>query len=164
MRTVSLNTANGWETTVEDLPKYTAGVENIYTWAEQEDGLPEGYELTGDVTVGEVTTLTNTRVPDTVSVGVRKIWNDAENQDGIRPSELRVDLLKNGELTGRYVILNEENGWTAMITDLPKNTAVAEPNVYTWSEELPDGYTVTVSDPDEMGITTLTNTHTPDCH
>ena len=161
MRTVSLNTANGWETTVEDLPKYTAGVENIYTWAEQEDGLPEGYELTGDVTVGEVTTLTNTRVPDTVSVGVRKIWNDAENQDGIRPSELRVDLLKNGELTGRYVILNEENGWTAMITDLPKNTAVAEPNVYTWSEELPDGYTVTVSDPDEMGITTLTNTHTP---
>ena len=143
------------------MPKYTAGVENIYTWAEQEDGLPEGYELTGDVTVGEVTTLTNTRVPDTVSVGVRKIWNDAENQDGIRPSELRVDLLKNGELTGQYVILNEENGWTAMITDLPKNTAVAEPNVYTWSEELPDGYTVTVSDPDEMGITTLTNTHTP---
>lgn len=34
-------------------------------------------KLTGDVTVGEVTTLTNTRVPDTVSVGVRKIWNDA---------------------------------------------------------------------------------------
>ena len=161
IRTVTLDTANGWETTVEDLPKYTAGVENIYTWAEQEDGLPEGYELTGDVTVGEVTTLTNTRVPDTVSVGVRKIWNDAENQDGIRPSELRVDLLKNGELTGQYVILNGENGWTAMITDLPKNTAVAEPNVYTWSEELPDGYTVTVSDPDEMGITTLTNTHTP---
>ena len=161
IQTVTLDTANGWETTVEDLPKYTAGVENIYTWAEQEDGLPEGYELTGDVTVGEVTTLTNTRVPDTVSVGVRKIWNDAENQDGIRPSELRVDLLKNGELTGQYVILNEENGWTAMITDLPKNTAVAEPNVYTWSEELPDGYTVTVSDPDEMGITTLTNTHTP---
>ena len=162
IQTVTLDTANGWETTVEDLPKYTAGVENIYTWAEQEDGLPEGYELTGDVTVGEVTTLTNTRVPDTVSVGVRKIWNDAENQDGIRPSELRVDLLKNGELTGQYVILNEENGWTAMITNLPKNTAVAEPNVYTWSEELPDGYTVTVSDPDEMGITTLTNTHTPD--
>ena len=161
IRTVTLDTANGWETTVEDLPKYTAGVENIYTWAEQEDGLPEGYELTGDVTVGEVTALTNTRVPDTVSVGVRKIWNDAENQDGIRPSELRVDLLKNGELTGQYVILNEENGWTAMITDLPKNTAVAEPNVYTWSEELPDGYTVTVSDSDEMGITTLTNTHTP---
>ena len=161
MRTVTLNTANGWETTVEDLPKYTAGVENIYTWAEQEDGLPEGYELTGDVTKGEVTTLTNTRVPDTVSVGVRKIWDDAENQDGIRPSELRVDLLKNGELTGQYVILNEENGWTATITNLPKNTAVAEPNVYTWSEELPDGYTVTVSDPDEMDITTLTNTHIP---
>ena len=161
IRTVTLDTANGWETTVKDLPKYTAGVENIYTWAEQEDGLPEGYELTDDVTVGEVTTLTNTRVPDTVSVGVRKIWNDAENQDGIRPSELRVDLLKNGELTDQYVILNEENGWTATITNLPKNTAVAEPNVYTWSEELPDGYTVTVSDPDEMGITTLTNTHTP---
>ena len=34
-------------------------------------------------------------------------------------------------------------------------------NEYTWSEELPDGYTVTVSDPDGMGITTLTNTHTP---
>ena len=161
MQTVLLNTKNGWEETVENLPKYTNGRENTYSWSEQTDGLPEGYELTGDVTEGEVTTLTNTRVPDTVSVGVRKIWNDAENQDGIRPSELRVDLLKNGELTDRYVILNEENGWTAMITDLPKNTAVAEPNVYTWSEELPDGYTVTVSDPDEMGITTLTNTHTP---
>ena len=44
--TVTLNEENSWSDGVKDLPKYTAGVENIYTWAEQEDGLPEGYELT----------------------------------------------------------------------------------------------------------------------
>ena len=61
-------------------------MENIYTWAEQEDGLPEGYELTDTKTeellappmegeevlptetVSIITTLTNTHTPETVNI------------------------------------------------------------------------------------------------
>ncbi|MBQ3155717.1 MAG: Cna B-type domain-containing protein, partial [Clostridia bacterium] len=56
---VVLNEANSWTATVEDLPKYADGEEIVYTWTEDEEGLPEGYELTGTTKEGTVTTLTN---------------------------------------------------------------------------------------------------------
>ena len=73
--TVTLNEENGWTDTVEDLDKYTGGVENVYTWAEK--NLPEGYSLTDtkkevteateDTLEAAITTLTNTHTPGKVS-------------------------------------------------------------------------------------------------
>lgn len=34
--------------------------------------------------------IKNTLVPDTVDISVTKIWEDGENQDGARPTEVTV--------------------------------------------------------------------------
>ena len=62
---VTLNEENSWTATVEHLPKYANGEEIVYTWTEDEEGLPEGYGLTDSSVNGTVTTLTNSYVPVT---------------------------------------------------------------------------------------------------
>ena len=152
--TVTLNEENSWTAKVENLPKYAAGEEIIYTWTEE--SLPEGYELTSTATEGTITTLTNTHVPEVTEATVKKVWNDAENQDGIRPASLKVTLSN-----GTAVTLDESNEWTATIKDLPKYAKGTEIE-YTWTEgELPAGYTLTGTAKDGT-ITTLTNTHAPE--
>ena len=168
MQTVTLNAANSWTAKVENLAKNENGTPIRYSWVE--GTMPEGYSLestavtdeknSDDVVIGTITTLTNIYAPGKVSASVKKVWNDGENQDGKRPETLRVNLLKNGQATDQFVILSEENRWSATLDNLDEYTD-GTLNEYTWSEELPNGYTVTVSDPDEVGTTTLTNTHTP---
>ncbi len=153
-RSVTLNAANNWEATIDNLPKFADGVEIAYSWTEE--GLPEGYKLTGNATNGAVTTLTNTHTPETVSATVRKEWDDRENQDGVRPASLTVKLSN-----GRSVTLNEANNWEATIDGLPKYANGAE-IAYSWTEEgLPAGYSLTGT-ATEGTITTLTNSHTPE--
>ena len=90
--------------------------------------------------------------PETVDATVKKVWDDANNQDGKRPESLTVTLSDGTEVT-----LNEENNWTATVTDLPKY-ADGEEIVYTWSEgTMPEGYTLTDIST-EGTVTTLTNT------
>ena len=152
-QSVTLNAANGWSATIGDLPKYDKGVEIVYTWTEE--SLPEGYELTGNVTSGTVTTLTNHHTPERTSATVRKVWDDDDNRDGIRPASLTVRL-SNGE----SVTLDEANNWTATIDNLLKNRNGEAIN-YTWTEEdLPEGYKLT-NTAVEGTVTTLTNTHVP---
>ena len=147
---VTLNEGNNWTATVTDLPKYADGEEILYTWTEGE--LPEGYTLTGTSVEGTVPTLTNSYTPEKTSATIKKVWNDANNQDGKRPESLTVTLSDGTEVT-----LNEGNNWTATVTDLPKY-ADGEEIVYTWTEgELPEGYTLTDTSV-EGTVTTLTNT------
>ena len=131
---------------------YNGGEEVTFTVDENE---VSDYEKTID---NETLTITNAYTPETTSVQVIKIWDDAENQDGKRPSELVVTL-SNGDT----VTLNEANNWTATIKDLPVNSK-GQKITYTWTEaELPEGYTLTNSEVDETGyITTLTNSYTPE--
>ena len=150
---VTLNEANHWTATVKDLPKYKDGVEINYTWTEDEKGLPEGYALTNTSKEGTITTLTNTYTPETTEATVRKVWKDNDNQKGARPPELKVTLSNGAEVT-----LNEANGWTATVKDLPKYKDDVEIE-YTWTEnDVPEGYTLTDTSK-EGTVTTLTNTH-----
>ena len=99
-------------------------------------------------------TLYNT--PELTEATVKKVWNDANNQDGKRPESLEVTLSN-----GTKVTLNEENGWTATVENLPKykDGKVIE---YTWTEsKLPEGYELTGTSTDGT-ITTITNTHIPE--
>ena len=82
--------------------------------------------------IGTITTLTNIYAPGKVSASVKKVWNDGENQDGIRPETLRVNLLKNGQATDQFVILSEENRWSATLDNLDEYTD-GTLNEYTWS-------------------------------
>ena len=93
---------------------------------------------------------------ETKNVTIKKVWDDNNNQDGIRPNSISATLNN-----GTTVILNEENNWTATVNDLPKYDQ-AKPITYTWSEIKVDGYELSQTEIDETGsITTLTNKHVP---
>ena len=65
-------------------------------------------------------TVTNKHIPETYEkVTVTKEWNDKNNQDGIRPDEIEVRLLKNGEDFKTLKLKKSEN-WTITVENLPK--------------------------------------------
>jgi hypothetical protein len=107
-------------------------------------------------------TCTNTHTPETTSLGVNKVWNDANNQDGSRPNSITVHLVKNGVRTEQSATLNAANNWSNAnaFTNLP----VYENGMkitYGVQEDVPSGYTVTTDGVDKDHDITLTNTHHP---
>ncbi|MBQ9252486.1 MAG: Cna B-type domain-containing protein [Clostridia bacterium] len=151
---VSLNAANGWTATVEDLPVYEGGEAIAYTWTEENVA---GYTGTS-ATAGAVTTLTNIHLPETTALTVTKVWEDDNDRDAMRPSTLAVNLMANGT-TIRSATLNAINGWTATFEELPVNVDGAAIE-YTWNEETVDGYESAAAT--DGTTTTFTNTHTPE--
>ncbi|MBR5974910.1 MAG: Cna B-type domain-containing protein, partial [Clostridiales bacterium] len=153
----TLSKANNWTATKTDLPKYVNGQLVTYTWSE--DTLPNGYSLTKTEVKDTVTTFTNSYQALTMTLTVKKVWEDKDDQDGIRPASLTVKLLADGQDTYKSVTLSEENDWEASLEDLPVNnngTAI----VYTWEEaELPTGYALTETSVNGT-VTTLKNKHT----
>ncbi len=151
---VYLSEADGWKATVTGLPKNEKGKEIEYTW--KEDSTTVGYELTGNATSGQLTTLVNTHVTEKTTATIVKNWVDGDNQDGLRPESIEATLSN-----GTTVTLNADNNWRATVENLPKFENGKE-IVYTWKEgELPAGYTMTDNSADGT-ITTITNTHTPE--
>ena len=59
--------------------------------------VPEDYQVTADTSDPAHTILTNTHTPAVIDIPVTKIWNDQDNQDGLRPASIVVNLLANGE-------------------------------------------------------------------
>ena len=116
--TVTLSADNEWKVTVEDLPKYDNGGNEItYTWTQGE--LPEGYALTNTSTEGIVTTITNSHTPEETTVKVSKVWNDNNNKGGLRTESVTVNLMK-GETVVESVELGADNEWTYTWMQLPK--------------------------------------------
>jgi hypothetical protein len=89
----------------------------------------------------------NTHKPEVTSVSVTKIWDDNNNEAGLRPASLRVRLSN-----GTNYTLNEANGWSVTVENLPKFVNGAEVQ-YTWSEQSVLGYTLT--DVRTVGDTTI---------
>ena len=104
----------------------------------------------------EMTVETVTNPVPTVSVSVRKIWDDMDNAAGVRPVVLKVTLSN-----GTVYYLSKENNWTVTVTGLPKYDD-GELIIYTWSEQSIPGYTGSV---EVQGDTTIfTNTYVPVHH
>ena len=144
-----------WSWTFDELPKKEKGVDIVYTITEDP---VEGY-----TTIVNGPDVTNTHVPATVSLTVKKSWNDNENQDGKRPDYIDVQLLANGTEYGDPERLSEANGWEYTWESLPKfsgGTAIK----YS-VEELPEikGYlktsAINYKDDGKTITITLTNTH-----
>ncbi len=142
-----------WSWTFTDKPKYKAGNEITYTITEDEvEGYTQSYS-------DDYLNVKNSYEPEKTSVNVVKVWEDSNNQDGIRPAYVTVKLLADGKDTGKEVTLNEENSWRATFTDLAKYAKGTEIE-YTVEEVKADGYTAEVVE-SEDGFT-ITNTHTPE--
>jgi hypothetical protein len=105
--------------------------------------------------------VTNTHVPEETSVSVRKVWNDADNQDGKRPARITVQLRVGSTDIGVPVILNAGNSWSHTWSGLPKFAGSTDPINYLVVETpVPTGYSVSYSQDD--GVIIVTNTHVPE--
>ena len=151
---VELSEVNEWKHTWADLPKKANGTEITYTVQEE---AVEGYtgEITGDAKTGYL--ITNTHETEDTSVSVEKKWVDNNNQDGIRPEKITVQLLADGTASGEPVELSEANEWKHTWADLPKKAGGAE-IAYTVEEEAVEGYTGEITGDAETGYL-ITNTH-----
>ena len=144
-----------WTYTFDNLPKYANGEEIKYTVKEVS---VDGYET--EINDFEIT---NRHTPETVSYKVTKVWNDNNNQDGIRPKSITVKLYKNGKLHAT-VTISAANNWTYTFKDLPKYNK-GEPVIYEIVEDEVKGYTSNVSQDKETSKDkkeyngTITNTH-----
>ena len=103
-------------------------------------------------------------------IKVTKVWDDAENQDGIRPESIQVELVKvigegeekKEEPTGTILELNEGNNWTGIFKDLPKYEVDSSPVIWGIKEvNAGDGYTSVITADGQTGFV-VTNTHTPE--
>ena len=153
----TVTAADEWKYTFSDLPVYKEGAVGekvVYTITED---LVDGYIPDDNP---EDFDITNTHEPEKTAVTVNKVWDDADDQDGIRPEEITVKLYANGEETDKELKLTEENGWTGMFDELDKYKAGQE-IAYTVTEEAIEGYETAI-EANEAGGFTVTNSHTPE--
>lgn len=103
--------------------------------------------------------VTNTHTPEQTSVTVSKSWKENNDQDGIRPDEITVILLKNGEPFKSQKIDADDN-WTYTFTKLDAY-AKGEKIVYTVEEKAVEGYETVITGDAVHGYI-ITNSHTPE--
>ena len=150
--TVTLKPDNNWTETVTGLPEKENGEFITYTWKEPE---VDGYKLTKTDKNGTVTTLTNTHISETTEINGTKTWDDADNQDGIRPESITINLLANGtQIQSKTVSPDGRGIWSYSFTDLPKYENGDE-IVYTVTEDAVADYTTEISGYD------ITNSYAP---
>ncbi len=163
----------------KDLPRFKAGeqgVEVVYTFSEAEIRRPAGFVAGYTVSYTEpkynppavdengelqkaywYIEVTNKYVPELVDINGLKIWDDADDQDMIRPESITIALLADGVEIDSVTVRADENGefkWS--FENLPRfrEGKQGENIVYTFSEAeitVPEvfesGYTVIYSDP-----------------
>ena len=146
---VTLDAANGWKHTWSGLDRNAAGKAIAYTV--KEVSIPEGYtsETAGDAASGY--TITNKHTPGVTAVCGVKAWNDTDDQDGVRPKSITVDLLADGEKIQSKTV-TAADGWRYSFEDLPQFKD-GKKIIYTVSEQPVDGYKTTIDG------TAITNTH-----
>lgn len=157
-QTLELSEANQWQGTFENLDDKAAGKAIHYTV--KEENVPEGYTLSIDDKDPAHPVLTNKHEPAVTQVKVTKKWDDANNQDGLRPKEIRVQLYAGDQKLGKEVVLSAENKWTHTFEKLAEKANGQEIHYSVKEVDVPEGYAVT-EESKEKGDIVLTNTHTP---
>ena len=142
-KTLELNATNGWAGSFTDLDADKGGTPIKYTVVEV---TVDGYtsKVTGDAASGF--TITNSYSPETVDVKATKNWDDANNQDGKRPTKITINLLADGQKVDSKEIQAAADGtWTATFEKLAKYKAGKEIK-YTVTEEAVAEYEATITD------------------
>ena len=156
---ITLDASNEWKTEWTELAEYKAGKKLEYTI--DVEGIPTGEnEYTTETTkttdeTGTVTSFTikNTHIPLTVKVPVQVVWNDGDNQDGVRPASVEATLYADGEATDKKATLNDSNNWTddKTFSDLDMSKDGKE-IVYTVKAADVEGYTLETTSDDKTGV------------
>ena len=155
--TGTLSTENGYTCVFQSVPKYhDGGILINYTIAEEK--IP-GYTTTiAKDASGYKFILTNAKAIDTVTKTVSKVWDDNNNQDGLRPTAITV-ILTGDDGSRRVKSVTAAENWTVTFENLPKNQNHGQNIQYTVSEAFVSGYTEAITQNGDNY--TITNTHTP---
>ena len=120
-----LSGGNSWKQTVSNLPKLDVdGNEIHYEFIERETGYINGNANTGYSVnyqqEGNKTIITNKHIPQVIELTVEKVWDDNNNEDNLRPSQITVELLGDGSVV-QTITLSDVDGWASKtIKNLPK--------------------------------------------
>ena len=148
-KAVTLNSANNWQYTWSGLVKNAKGSRIAYTV--KEVSIPNGYR--GITTVNGNDIVIKNVYNQTINISGTKTWKDNNNQDGIRPSSITVNLLANGRQVASKTVSASDN-WQYSFDNLAAY-ANGQKITYTVTEDAVAGYTSAV---DGYNVT---NNHTP---
>ena len=133
--TATIDASTDWKYVFSKLPKYDEN-KNEITYKVVEGTVPE-YDTEYEITDNEVE-IYNHHTPATTEVSGSKTWDDADNQDGKRPSSIIVNLLADGEKVDSKTV-TAENEWNWSFTDLNKYAKGREIQ-YTITEDKVENY------------------------
>ncbi|MSR93337.1 Cna B-type domain-containing protein [Clostridiaceae bacterium 68-1-5] len=108
---ITLGAAGEWKYSFNDLRKYENGQEIKYTITENAVA-----EYTSQISGYNIT---NSHTPEVIKISGEKTWNDTDNQDGKRPEEITINLLKNGTKIDSKVV-KKSDGWKWKFEGLDK--------------------------------------------
>ncbi|MCY7156761.1 Cna B-type domain-containing protein [Streptococcus gallolyticus] len=157
--------ANGTKVASQEVTADTNWTYTFSNLAKYANGSAITYTVTEDSVDNYTTTIngydiTNSYTPGKTSLTVTKIWDDSDDQDGLRPNSIDVQLYANGKKSGDVVTLTAADNWTYTWTNLAEK-ANKKDIVYSVKEVTEvDGYTTTEGKV-ENGNVTITNTHVP---
>ena len=141
-KTLILDADGSWKGSFKDLDKQKDGKDIVYT-VEEVAVTDYTAEVTGDVTAGF--TVTNTHTPkaeEKVSVSGTITWNDSDNKNKKRPSNVIVRLYANNtEVQNTKVTASNE--WKFTFADLNKLDTNGNEITYTIKQDAVTGYTTT---------------------
>ena len=127
-KTVTAN--DNWSWSFTGLDKYNSGTEIVYTISED--------TVADYTTVVDGYNITNTHTPEKTTITGSKTWDDADNQDGKRPSSITVRLLADGRVVSHKKITEKDN-WSWNFEDLPVYEK-GEKITYTIKEDSVENY------------------------
>lgn len=148
---VTLNEANDWHYIWKELDKSIDGEEIDYTVKELTEVPGYSVSIAND-SIDKV--IINSHEPELIDISGEKTWNDNENQAGIRPEVISVNLLGNGTLYETKKVSSADD-WSYIFTNLPKYENGKE-IIYTITENHVNGYST------EIKGTNLINNYTPE--
>lgn len=106
---------SSWSSIVfKDLDRFKDGTKIKYTVTEDEIS----QYTTSIVANGNVVTVTNTHIPEITLRNISVVWDDNNDQDGIRPDAVNIKLKGNDKLVDSFE-LNEDVKWKHSFTKLP---------------------------------------------
>ena len=140
---VTLNAENNWTAKFASVDVKKDGTRIKY---EVKGTEAVGYDVSvaGDILDEKGLVLTYKHIPAVVNVSARVSWNDANNQDGIRPTDTLVQLYADGTALGDKVVIESNKEWTKTWSNLPKYKAGKE-IAYNMIAYAVSGYTVKVT-------------------
>ena len=145
--------ANTWKASFTNLPQFDKGQEITYS-VKEDDATVAVLKEKGYSPKVEGQTITNSHTPEQVKVSGQKVWDDADDQDGKRPTSITVKVMDGSTVVDRLEV-TAANGWKFESKDLPKYRNGQE-IAYTLTEDAVAQYETKI---DKF---TITNSYTPE--